>query len=1256
MKKQPESWTDIFNSATKQGRALLNTATFSRAIAVLTVVTATAIAVSYGLTIMNTVFIIQNTFFSSQNVSLVPSASPTCAGDYTLTVGENTIDCLGTSPTAILCDNGYEGILFDGALLCPISSQVVFPGLQCALGGIVLFYQNNATTFNVTTCIEAAPTEVTCANGQSGIRFGNTTVCNDNFVDSATVVFTTTAGNVSANAILTLADTTATGTSIISFASANTGTFKTLLATGLVRISGNGTNVLIDGSYSVSSNGGGISPIVISNATTTILKTFTNSSSVTFSTSGSTISANALVTASNAALSGQALFASYSGNNIVMKMLLDIPGFLEYSSTPTGIQIVSFITAYNVPYTGFNPLLFPDCPFITTQSDVNVCLAGRTVGFIANATNAANVQYFPAMPFQNQTQFSVAAGFDLIFEDQLPSFTRIIYVNGATGNDLVNGGGQFDPYASVDKAVSVVPVVPFTDFYTILVSIDEYTVGNISFPPNTNLISYNRFKQTRLNFCPGCKITLSSAWSTFANDHVEAGISGFTLNGDVDIDFTTLGAAGVNSDARFLFSETSILGTVNSQGRGNTDLFHIHNIEMHNGFTGNCQNVHAEYSSSLSSMTLNDDNCYSNMTYLVIYNVFGDNSNLTIKQNTSDVHADIFINAYDDNAWMVLRGSSRLYVDTYTIPLNFDADPNITIVFTFNSQGGRSCGLNTAYFSASCLNNAQILIEIRQHALKGITSGAGGISAIYNTTIQNVIFNEFASLTDIFSITPSGTGLIYYNINIANTTNIKCPEGTLKWGTIGDYQTCKPFAFTPANLGVSFTTDNFIDFVESGSGLDYIVTFLGQITFNDSTYFSVFKNPSGTFQIFYRNPLQDIVLSAGTNMAVTPGSSVGNFSISTTLNPTFTTVSTSTNFIVKNGSTVCYFNAAGTFSNCFSAAFGLAANLNLNWPTTAGNQGDILVKSAGNQASWSSSAITLNAGSGVNVTPGLGSNNYTISSTNINTLNAGNNMVVTPGLGSGNFTVATTTTPIFTTMTVNGATITNGVILPSGNSIKFNDINNNATITMIAPNGLTQSYTLGLPTTPGLAGQVLQANGDGSADWIGIRRRIFESCANGTTLGALSTAFNTLVAGTACATGPASKFIAANTIRVGTIFDMIIAGIISRTGSVTIQTRILVNSTVAAQSAPVDTGVAASGFGFKATIRCLFQTIGVSGSVLCTGDFIYDRMSSIQVLSTTVPVTVDTTSVLFFDMQLAYGSSSASNFFTSSMTGMYIAL
>ena len=422
------------------------------------------------------------------------------------------------------------------------------------------------------------------------------------------------------------------------------------------------------------------------------------------------------------------------------------------------------------------------------------------------------------------------------------------------------------------------------------------------------------------------------------------------------------------------------------------------------------------------------------------------------------------------------------------------------------------------------MNNADILMTIRLRARLAITSSAGGISLIYNTTTPNVIFNELSVTSDILSVAASGTGLINIGVNIFNVSDTRCPSGGQRLGTAGNYTTCYPFDFTPSNLGVSFTTDNFLNFVESGSGLAYIVSFVGQITFND-TAFSVFKNPSGTFQIFYRNPLLDLRISAG------------------------------------------------------------------------------------------------------------------------------NNMVVTPGVGLGNFTVATTTAPIFT-----GTTTTNGVLLPSGASIKFNDTSNNATITMSAPPGLTQSYNLILPPTPGLDGQVAQAVGDGSIIWIGIRRRIFESCANGTAnLGVSSTAFNTLLAGTACATGPASKFIAANTIRVGTVFDMIIGGILSRAGSATIQTRILVNSTTVVTSVAADTGAARTNVGFQATARCLFQTIGVSGSVLCTGIFLHDQMLSGQVLSTLVPITVDTTQVLFFNMELAF-SSSASNMFTSSMTAMYIAL
>ena len=177
MKK--EQWYDIFDRSKNAGKSLVRMYTLSSAIATVVTIGIIAIAISYVLITTNLIFTVRNTFLPTSDVTLVPSSSPSCVGDYTLTVGDSSIDCLGTSPSKVVCANGYEGVLFEGVLLCPIDNQIILPGSQCANGGFVLFYQNVNQTFNVTTCFAIEPSQVTCANGLPGIQLGNVTVCNE---------------------------------------------------------------------------------------------------------------------------------------------------------------------------------------------------------------------------------------------------------------------------------------------------------------------------------------------------------------------------------------------------------------------------------------------------------------------------------------------------------------------------------------------------------------------------------------------------------------------------------------------------------------------------------------------------------------------------------------------------------------------------------------------------------------------------------------------------------------------------------------------------------------------------------------------------------------------------------------------------------------------------------------------------------------------------------------------------------------------
>lgn len=116
MKKEPTSIFDIFDKTSKLGRPLVSVSTLATVMTVVVVVAGGLLLASYALNFMNLAFIIKNVFLPSvltpTDVTLVPSSSPSCVGDFTLTIGSNSIDCLGTSPTKVLCEDGYEGVLF----------------------------------------------------------------------------------------------------------------------------------------------------------------------------------------------------------------------------------------------------------------------------------------------------------------------------------------------------------------------------------------------------------------------------------------------------------------------------------------------------------------------------------------------------------------------------------------------------------------------------------------------------------------------------------------------------------------------------------------------------------------------------------------------------------------------------------------------------------------------------------------------------------------------------------------------------------------------------------------------------------------------------------------------------------------------------------------------------------------------------------------------------------------------------------------
>lgn len=768
MKK--EQWYDIFDRSKNAGKSLVRMHNLASALATIVTIGIIAITISYVLITTNLIFTVRNTFLPTSDVTLVPSSSPSCVGDYTLTVGDNSIDCLGTSPSKVVCANGYEGVLFEGVLLCPIDNQIILPGSQCANGGFVLFYQNANQTFNVTTCFAIEPAQITCANGLPGIQLGNVTVCNVQFTSTGSGTVSLIQNSTSSSLLLRELQSNVPHLSITATNGAAVFSSDVICSDGRPSALFNGVaycNLFMNVTSNAATCNGGTRYDLYGNGT--LLQHFcssqqlTNSSSVDFITTANTVTANAKVTTSDATTGGETLVSSYAGNNIVFKQLLDIPGFLEYSSTSTSVQLVSFIDANNIPWTGFNPLLFPDCPLSTDISDFLTCLAGRTISVLTNATNAANVIYYPTTLFKNQSSFSVASAFDILFEDTLPVNTRRWFVDSINGDDVLGNGSPLNPFATIGHTLTLIGTFSHAQSNEVVVSLGMYDEGSLLLPPNTFIVASNPMRIA--NIIVNGSISLRSDWATYANAHVEGGFNGFTIEASsITLNFTGMGATGVNSFSKFSFSDSEIDAPITVNGRNNADFVHFSTVDIDQASSFACVRMNMEYNVVEASISITDGACgAAGLLYHFIFNYF-EHSNLTIVQSTSsNMVVDLFLNGWDQG---YVFGFGNFTCNTYTMPINFMMAGTVNIVHNLNLAGSAMCGLNVAYWGASCLNADDMMLVLEGRAKTAASAGVG-VSLISSTTPTTNFFNSLSSLTSAFGISQS-LGNIYFDIITAN--------------------------------------------------------------------------------------------------------------------------------------------------------------------------------------------------------------------------------------------------------------------------------------------------------------------------------------------------------------------------------------------------------------------------------------------------------------------------------------------------------
>lgn len=800
---------------------------------------------------------------------------------------------------------------------------------------------------------------------------------------------------------------------------------------------------------------------------------FTNSSSFTFNIGpNNTISGSVFVGVESATSGGYDLWNSAHGAIISLKQLFGISNFLDFTSTPTGLQLVSFLSATNIPYTTYNPALFPDCAGSTLTSELISCLAGRTLSSITNVTQAADVMYTPTVVFQNMTQFSVAFGFDIIFGKSAPTFTRLVHVDCQNGDDIWKGG-PFDPYKSLISAMNSIGSNPFNQATQIIINSGFCNeVGDLLFKPNTFIVGSGL---RVVNFNLTGNVYLSSNWATFAGSHVEAGITGIFFKATMMmLNFTDMGAAGVNSFAKFSFSQSEMATPIDASGRGSMDFVHANEMDFDYSLNLNCVNSHIESCSGIvGNVLVTDVGCSSSLlTEHLIFNYF-EESNYTIIQSTSNIVLDSFLNGWDQG-YFILRGN--LTVNTYTLPSHIIKDNTVNLIFNLNFAGSIMCNLSS-YFSAPCLDADQIVNEMseRAHALKN--SGTG-ISLLYFSNDTTDILNDLNTDSPVIPIS-SYNGSIHFGFNdpttnftggnnrscLSHSGQVVCdidivvnaPDDLCKTGSNSiisstiSINLCSPIPFNTTMLNMSFTSGNAYLNITNTNNLNWLFTDVTNRTTNSQPFLTITSNPSTGLVLF----------------DFTPPNIVGDSFMNVTQNGTTYSFAWNGQILSNNQNlmTISFNRSLGTYTlNPIDLTTNFTGSNNRN---CISHQGQTVCD---NFILLNSTSINRCPLGFVTITSIQGSFISCIPYDSITSLLAGNNIVLIPGIGVGNYTISVVASPSLTSLTLsNPLPISSGGTATSTatpNGFYIANSAGNAASTQTLNTGQVFVGTTGLPPVP----------------------------------------------------------------------------------------------------------------------------------------------------------------------------------------------
>lgn len=395
--------------------------------------------------------------------------------------------------------------------------------------------------------------------------------------------------------------------------------------------------------------------------------------------------------------------------------------------------------------------------------------------------DATGVIYTSVPPFRGLSTFSVAYGFDVIFQEVLPSITGIWWVDPVHGDDSLGSGAPNNKLRTIAQAFSMIGTFPFTQMQTVMLVPGVYTESGLLWPPNTFVRSAGSMEET-LVIISGANVDLRSDWSTYANDLVEGGIQEIQWKSDkFIIDYAGVeGAAGGYSNSRFAFVRSVVDAVFIINGRGNTDHVDFILTTVSLQLDSNCLDMNIQSSTFLTNVNINDSPCpVSDIFVQLRDNYFYDASTFTLTHSDStNFKVTSLFNSFSTITTTQFLGKPNLYANG--LPLNLFLGPSVTLINDFNAKGVVQSGLPTPYFASSTMNQDDINLALSTYAKTLVNSGAGAVSLIFSTTSTTNTLNGLTGTTNQVTVAATGGGAILFSTpstfvapgNIQDTTGL----------------------------------------------------------------------------------------------------------------------------------------------------------------------------------------------------------------------------------------------------------------------------------------------------------------------------------------------------------------------------------------------------------------------------------------------------------------------------------------------------